>query len=38
MLEKDFAHCRRVTIDEINQRPVWMKVVSRAAYLMAPVQ
>ena len=38
MLEKDFAHCRRVTIDEIKQRPVWMKVVSRAAYLMAPVQ
>lgn len=38
MLEKDFAHCRRVTIDEINQRPVLMKVVSRAAYLMAPVQ
>lgn len=38
MLEKDFSHCRRVTIDEINQRPVWMKVVSRAAYLMAPVQ
>ncbi|GEN26931.1 cardiolipin synthase A [Halovibrio variabilis] len=38
MLENDFAQCRRVTIDEINQRPMWMKVVSRAAYLMAPVQ
>ncbi|MDQ7731226.1 cardiolipin synthase [Halomonas sp. SpR1] len=38
MLEKDFAHCRRVTLDEINQRPMWMKVISRAAYLMAPVQ
>lgn len=38
MLEKDFEQCRRVTIDEINQRSMWMKVVSRAAYLMAPVQ
>lgn len=38
MLENDFAQCRRVTIDEINQRSMWMKVVSRAAYLMAPVQ
>ncbi|HAA46815.1 MAG: cardiolipin synthetase [Halomonas sp. 54_146] len=38
MLEEDFTQCRRVTIDEINQRPMWMKVVSRAAYLMAPVQ
>ncbi|MCH4813222.1 cardiolipin synthase [Vreelandella neptunia] len=38
MLENDFAQCRRVSIDEINQRSVWMKVVSRAAYLMAPVQ
>lgn len=38
MLEEDFKQCRRVTIDEINQRSMWMKVVSRAAYLMAPVQ
>lgn len=38
MLEKDFARCRRVTIDEINSRPLWKKVVSRAAYLTAPIQ
>lgn len=38
MLENDFAQCRRVTIDEINQRPIWKKVISRAAYLMSPVQ
>jgi cardiolipin synthase len=38
MLEADFSKCRRVTLDEVNQRPMWKKVVSRAAYLMAPVQ
>ncbi|AZM95968.1 cardiolipin synthase [Vreelandella venusta] len=38
MLEQDFAQCRRVTIDEISQRPMWKKVVSRAAYLTAPIQ
>jgi cardiolipin synthase len=38
MLKNDFSQCRRVSIDEINQRSMWMKVVSRAAYLMAPVQ
>ncbi|WP_235042256.1 cardiolipin synthase [Vreelandella profundi] len=38
MLENDFEQCRRVTMDEINQRSMWMKVVSRAAYLTAPVQ
>jgi cardiolipin synthase len=38
MLEADFSKCRRVTLDEVSQRPMWKKVVSRAAYLMAPVQ
>lgn len=38
MLEQDFAQCRRVTMDEIHQRPMWKKVVSRAAYLTAPIQ
>ncbi|PRY65643.1 cardiolipin synthase [Vreelandella songnenensis] len=38
MLEKDFAQCRRVTVDEIQKRPLWKKVVSRAAYLMSPIQ
>ncbi|MCS2610638.1 cardiolipin synthase [Halomonas dongshanensis] len=38
MLEKDFAQCRRVTLDEISQRPLWKKVISRAAYLTSPIQ
>ncbi|MBZ5487901.1 cardiolipin synthase [Halomonas aquamarina] len=38
MLENDFAQCRRVTVDEIQRRPLWKKVVSRAAYLMSPIQ
>ncbi|MGS2743680.1 cardiolipin synthase [Halomonas sp. LS-001] len=38
MLEKDFAQCRRVSLDEIQQRPMWKKVVSRAAYLTSPIQ
>lgn len=38
MLEKDFSHCRRVSLDEIQQRPLWKKVISRAAYLTSPIQ
>lgn len=38
MLENDFARCRRISLDEIAQRPWWKKVVSRAAYLTAPIQ
>lgn len=38
MLERDFAHCREVTLEELQQRPLWRKLVSRAAYLMAPIQ
>lgn len=38
MLEEDFTQCRRVSLDEIQQRPLWKKVISRAAYLMSPVQ
>lgn len=38
MLENDFTQCRRVTLDEIQQRPLWKKVISRAAYLMSPIQ
>lgn len=25
MLEADFSKCRRVTLDEVNQRPMWKK-------------
>ncbi|WP_299315712.1 cardiolipin synthase [uncultured Halomonas sp.] len=38
MLEKDFANCRRVNLDEIISRPLWRKLVSRAAYLLSPIQ
>ncbi|MGC3872349.1 cardiolipin synthase [Halomonas sp. GXIMD04776] len=37
MLEHDFANCRQVTLDELKQRPLWRKIVSRAAYLLSPV-
>lgn len=38
MLEEDFAACRRISYDELRQRPLWKKLVSRAAYLLSPVQ
>ncbi|MDR5865754.1 cardiolipin synthase [Halomonas koreensis] len=38
MLERDFGACRRVTLEEITRRPLWRKLMSRAAYLFAPVQ
>ncbi|MBN1480847.1 cardiolipin synthase [candidate division KSB1 bacterium] len=38
MLEKDFAFARKMTLRQVNQRPLWFKLLSRAAYLAAPVQ
>ncbi|WP_027961127.1 cardiolipin synthase [Halomonas halodenitrificans] len=38
MLEKDFRDCRRIEVEEITSRPLWRKLISRAAYLMAPIQ
>ena len=38
MLEKDFADCRRISLEEITSRPLWRKLVSRAAYLLSPIQ
>lgn len=38
MLERDFADCRRVTYEEMHNRPLWRKLISRAAYLTAPIQ
>ncbi|MWJ28225.1 cardiolipin synthase [Halomonas sp. ZH2S] len=37
MLEEDFAQCREVKIEEMNARPLWKHLISRAAYLLAPV-
>jgi len=38
MLERDFAVSRQVTERELAERPLWRKVVSRATYLLSPVQ
>lgn len=38
MLDRDFANCREVTLDELQRRALWRKLVSRAAYLLAPIQ
>ncbi len=38
MLEKDFADCRRISLDEITSRPLWRRLLSRAAYLLSPIQ
>ncbi|APX93112.1 cardiolipin synthase [Halomonas sp. 1513] len=38
MLEKDFADCRRISYDELRDRPLWRKLLSRAAYLLSPIQ
>ncbi|WIX34625.1 cardiolipin synthase [Salinicola sp. JS01] len=38
MLEQDFAHSREVTERELAARPLWRKVVSRATYLLSPIQ
>ncbi|WP_163557098.1 cardiolipin synthase [Halomonas sp. NO4] len=38
MLERDFAACRRIGYDELRNRPLWRKLVSRAAYLTSPIQ
>jgi cardiolipin synthase len=38
MLERDFTNCRRIDHDEMARQPLWRKVVSRAAYLLSPIQ
>ena len=38
MLEKDFARAREMTLRHIHRKPLWFKLVSRAAYLAAPAQ
>ncbi|WP_192037085.1 cardiolipin synthase [Halomonas sp. YLGW01] len=38
MLEEDFRGCREVEYEELQQRALWRKLVSRAAYLLSPIQ
>jgi cardiolipin synthase A/B len=37
MFEQDFARSRRMTGDEVADKPWWFRVASRAAYLGAPL-
>ncbi|MDA3948124.1 MAG: cardiolipin synthase [Spirochaeta sp.] len=38
MLTRDFSHSREMTVEEMRTMPVWLRVVSRLAYLLAPIQ
>ena len=38
MLENDFARARKMTLAEIEEKPIWFKAAARAAYLTAPLQ
>lgn len=38
MLEQDLAVSRRVELSEITDRSSWSKLLSRAAYLLSPIQ
>lgn len=35
--QRDFAHSREMKVDDLQNRPWWFRVASRAAYLFAPV-
>lgn len=38
MFERDFAESRAMQLDEVRHMPVWLRISSRLAYLLAPVQ
>jgi len=38
MFEADFGRSRRLTLEEVQGRPFWHKVASRASYLASPIQ
>jgi cardiolipin synthase len=37
MFEKDFADSRQVEINEFADKPLWLRIAARGAYLFAPV-
>jgi len=37
MFEGDFTRSRKMTVEEITDKPLWFRATSRAAHLMAPV-
>ena len=38
MLLEDFSHSSEMLIEEIEAKPLWFTILSRAAYLSAPIQ
>ena len=38
MLESDFSRARKMTLEEVEEKPFWFKAAARAAYLTAPLQ
>ncbi len=38
MFEADFGRSRRLTLEEVEDRPFWHKVASRASYVASPIQ
>jgi cardiolipin synthase len=38
MLTRDFSHAREMTAEEMRAMPLWLRIVSRLAYLLAPIQ
>lgn len=38
MFQRDFERSREMGLDEVRRMPVWLRIVSRLAYLFAPVQ
>jgi len=38
MFERDFARSREMRLDEVRHMPLWRRVLSRLAYLLAPIQ
>ncbi len=37
MLEADFAHCREMSLDEVQQRSLWFRIATRIARLFSPI-
>ena len=38
MFQTDFANSRLMTKEDVEEKPGWFKVLSRASYLAAPIQ
>ena len=38
MFEDDFANSRLMTVEEVENKPVWFRALARLSYLAAPIQ